>query len=75
MFEFLNINPKSFGLDFSNLSLKLANLKKKRNTFALASWGESRLEPGIIEDGEIKKPDLLAKLIKQVVANANGEKI
>ncbi len=75
MFEFLKIDPESFGLDFSDLSLRLIKLTKKRKNFSLDSWGELELEPGIIENGEIKKEDVLIQKIRELITNVNGRKI
>jgi len=37
--EFLTLKPEAFGLDISDLSLKIVKLKKKRGVFSLASYG------------------------------------
>jgi type IV pilus assembly protein PilM len=75
MFNFLELEPESFGLDISDLSLKVAKLKKKGKGFKLASWGELEIKRGIIDQGEIKYEDALAKEIRRVVEKAKGEKI
>jgi len=75
MINFLTLKDKSFGLDFSDLSLKIACLKKRGRFFKLASWGETRLEPGIIDKGDIKDEEKLAKAIKEGVKNIKGSKI
>lgn len=75
MFNFLEIEPESFGLDISDFSLKIAKLNKKGKGFKLASWGELGIKKGIIEDGEIKYEDALAKEIEKIVKKVKGEKI
>ena len=55
--EFLSLKSKAFGLDFSDLSIKAANLKKRGRFFKLVSWGETLIEPGVIVEGEIKNED------------------
>ena len=75
MFNSLELKPESFGLDISELSLKVVRLKKKGNGFKLASWGELGIKKGIIEDGEIKHEDALVREIKKLVERAKGDKI
>ena len=73
--KFLTLKKEAFGLDISDLSLKFAKLNKKGKFFSLASWGELELEPGIVEDGEIKNEDALVEAIKKAVAEIKGEKL
>ena len=54
MLEFLTLKPEAFGLDISDLSLKIIKLKRKGKFFDLASFGEEEIKPGIIKEGEIK---------------------
>jgi len=75
MFNFFELKPESFGLDFSDLSLKIAWLKKRGRFFRLASWGEKEIKPGIIENGEIKDEPAVSKIIKEALKSIKGEKI
>ncbi len=75
MLEFLTSKPESFGLDISDLSLKIIKLKEKRGTLNLASFGEEKINPGIIKQGEIKKEADLAKNIKDALVKVKGEKL
>lgn len=75
MLEALILKPESFGLDISDLSLKIAKLKKKRGYFKLSSFGEVKLNPGIISAGEIKDGKNLSKAIKELVGGIKGEKL
>lgn len=75
MLEFLTLKPEAFGLDISDLSLKIIKLKKRRGTLSLASFGEEKIKPGIIKEGEIKKEEDLAKIIKSACAKVKGEKL
>jgi type IV pilus assembly protein PilM len=63
--EFLSLKPKAFGLDISDLSLKFLMLKKRGKKFSVVSFGESEIEPGIIEGGEVKDEEKLAKIVKE----------
>ena len=75
MFEFLTLKPGSFGLDISDLSLKIIKLKRKGKFFDLASFGEEEIKPGIIKEGEIKNEEKLAEIIKGAIKKVKGEKI
>jgi len=73
--DFLSLKPEAFGLDVSDLSLRIAKLKKKGRFFRLVSWGETKIKPGLVEEGEIKDEIALAKAIKQTLVKIKGEKI
>lgn len=75
MLELLKLKPEVFGLDISDLSLKIAKLKKKGKFFTLASFGEEEIKPGIIREGEIKDEDKLAEIIKESLKKVKGEKL
>ncbi len=60
-------------MDISELSLKIVKLKKMGKGLALSCFGVTKLKPGIIEQGEIKDEKALAKAVKEVIANINGE--
>ena len=79
MLEYLNLKTEAFGLDISDLSLKIIKLKKGtyRGTraFNLASFGESEIKPGIIKKGEIKDEERLAETIKEAIKKVKGEKL
>lgn len=65
----------AFGLDLSDLSIKLAWLKKDNNQIKLASFNRQDIPEGVIELGVIKKEEELIELIKKTVLEAKGEKI
>jgi len=73
--EFLTLKPEAFGLDISDLSLKIVKLKKKKGILSLASFGEEKIKPGIIEKGEIKDEEALVKTIKEALTKIKGEKL
>jgi len=87
MLNFLTLKPESFGLDISDLSLKIIKLKphsrgfpslrgKKRGKFFdLASFGEEKIKPGIIKGGEIKNEKALVKIIREAIAKVKGKKL
>ena len=71
----LNLKIKSFGLDISDRSLKIAQIEKRRKKNMLVSFGRVDVPPGIIKAGEIKEPEKLSLLIKKLIRNAKGKKI
>jgi type IV pilus assembly protein PilM len=74
IFDFLNLNPEAFGLDISDLSLKLVKLKRRKKKYQIECYGEISLPKGIIKRGEIKKPDDLAEAIKQLIKETKSLK-
>ena len=75
MLDFLNLKPDAFGLDISDLSLKIIKLQKRGNVLGLASFGETEIQPGIIEKGEIKDEDALVGVIKKTLTTVKGKKL
>jgi len=73
MFDALNLHPTAFGLDVSDLSLKIAFLQRKGKALRLRSYGEFPIPLGIVERGEVKQEAALAEVIKQSVAQFGKE--
>lgn len=69
MFDTLTLRPSAFGLDISDLSLKIAYLAKKPAGFKLEAAGEFPIAKGIVERGEILKEDALVSLLGDAVAS------
>ena len=69
------ITPPAFGLDISDMSLKIAFLKRHKKELILESFGRKELAPGIVKEGKIQKKEELAKAIKQAVKEVNGRKL
>lgn len=76
MFDFLSsknaLNLPAFGLDISDFSLKFADLKKKKNDLFLSSFGRAPIPAGVMERGEIKKPEELIRVLKLTLEEAKG---
>jgi type IV pilus assembly protein PilM len=64
-----------FGLDVSDLSLKLIALRKKGNQFYLTSYNQIKVPEGYFIDGEIKEKKKIANLIRKLIKEVKGEKI
>ena len=69
---FRSLEPEAFGLDISDLSLKAVRLKKRGRFFKLSSWGELELPKGLIEEGEIKDAEEIAKNVKKLLSKLKG---
>ena len=73
--NFLSLQLEGFGLDFSDLGLRVVKLKKRGKFFDLASWKELKINKGVIEQGEIQQEEKLIKYIREAIKGVNGEKI
>lgn len=73
--DFLTLKPESFGLDISDLSLKIIKLKKRRGFLTLSSFLETAIPPGMIQGGEIKDETSLSEIIKEACSKVKGEKL
>jgi type IV pilus assembly protein PilM len=62
----------AIGLDLGDLSLKIVQLEKKGGLF-ISSFAGKDIPEGFIQDGEIRRPDELAALIKEAFNNPVGE--
>lgn len=72
---FLNLKRDAFGMDVSDLTIKVAKFKNKGKFFKLSSWGETVIKPGIITNGEISDEKEFIEAIKIAVSGARGKKI
>lgn len=68
-------SPSAFGLDLSDLSIKLTWLKKSSGKISLASFGRQEIKEGVIASGAIKKEPELIDLIRQTVVKAKGDRL
>lgn len=73
--EFLTLKPNAFGLDISDLSLKIVKLEKRGKFLGLASFGQEPIEPGAIKEGEIRDEDKLVKILKEAIKKVKGDKL
>lgn len=72
---FLFSKKTAFGLDISDLSLKIVRFKRKGKQISFASFGEQSIEAGLIEGGEIKDDKELVKYLKKAIAAVKGDKL
>ena len=69
------LESQFFGLDISDLSLKIIKLEKDGKGLKLSSFGETIIPKGIIEGGEIKDIENLTKIIKKGLKQVKGKRI
>ncbi|MDD5590188.1 MAG: type IV pilus assembly protein PilM [Candidatus Portnoybacteria bacterium] len=73
---FIHEKKSAFGLDLSDLSVKIAVLELAREgRVSLASFGREEIEAGVIEGGQIKKEEELITILKNAASRVKGEKI
>ena len=75
MLEFLTLKPETFGVEISDNFIRVAKIRKYKNSFRLVSWGEKKISSDIFEKGEIKEEEALASALKSAIADVKGEKI
>ena len=75
MLNLLTLKPDAFGLDISDLSVKIVKLKKKGKFLGLASFGEEKIKPGLVKEGEIRDEDKLAAILKEAFKKVKGDKL
>ncbi|MBU1164652.1 type IV pilus assembly protein PilM [Patescibacteria group bacterium] len=69
------IFSKKFGLDISDNSIEVMELKKMFGKISLVSYGRTKLEGEVVKDGVIKKPEVLEKYLKEVLQQAKPKPI
>jgi type IV pilus assembly protein PilM len=75
MLNFLNKKIEAFGLDISTKSLKILQIKKKKDNFYITSFVEEKIPEGIIKEGFVEKEEDLAKIIQNALKKVKGDKI
>ena len=59
------------GLDIGSNTLKVAEIKETKNGLSLSKFGMVDIEPGLIRDGSIKSPEIVADSIRQLLRAHN----
>lgn len=72
----LNFHHRPFGLDISDLSLKVAWIERQGRYDQVRSFGSMNLPQGVIVDGEIIRPDVVIQTLREFLdKNANPRRI
>lgn len=75
MLNFLSLKRTAFGLDISDSSIKVAQLRSERGFLRFASFGNFSIKSGLVSDGKIENKDELAMIIKDCVRKTKGKRI
>ncbi len=70
-----SFSQSAFGLDLSDLSVKVVQLKREGKKDKILSFGSVAIPQGGIIDGEIIKKDQVVSAIKEVIKKAGPRKI
>ncbi|MEA1937061.1 MAG: type IV pilus assembly protein PilM [Patescibacteria group bacterium] len=70
-----NANLNAFGLDLSDRSVKVAQLKKRNGKMKVHAYGRENIPEGLIKDGEIKDGERVAEFIKKVLSKSKPNPI
>lgn len=78
--SFLNKNimsfePKVFGLDLSDLSIKIIQLEKEGKNEKIRSFSALDIAPGLIVDGKVIDKEGVARAIKEAIGKGRPRKI
>lgn len=73
--KIINFDPKIFGLDLSDLSVKVMQLEKEGSVEKIRSYFSLDIPDGNIEDGKIVNKGAVAGFIKEAIKKASPEKI
>lgn len=73
--KILSFEPKIFGLDLSDLSIKTFQLEREGKIDKIRSCGSLDIPPGNIEDGKIIDKDKVASFIKEVIKRSGPKRI
>jgi type IV pilus assembly protein PilM len=73
--KIFRFSKDAFGLDLSDLSVKIVQLEKNGTEFKMLSLGESEIPPGSVSDGEIILKENVVAAIKKALEKATPKKI
>jgi len=71
MFDFFK--KPTLGLDLSDLTLKVVQLKKKKQGLSLVNFVKEDIPAGFIKGGEIKNEEELISILKEALKKIKGE--
>ncbi|MDD5528030.1 MAG: type IV pilus assembly protein PilM [Patescibacteria group bacterium] len=73
--SFFNDAACPIGLDISDLSVKLVQLRKAGKKIKIQAWGKIDLPRGLLENGEIINQKELAKFIRKLISHPDHGKV
>lgn len=75
MLDLLTLKPDAFGLDISDLSLKIVKLTRKGRFLNLSSFLQEDIKPGLVKEGELRDEDKLAAVIQAALKKIKKGKL
>ncbi len=73
--KIISFEPKLFGLDLSDLSVKVLELEREGKREKIVGYSNLDIPPGLIEDGKITEKEKTAACVKEAVKKAGPHKI
>lgn len=69
------IMPHAAGIDITDASIKWVVLRSQGDHLKVSSWGEVKLEPGIVESGTVKSEKSLAEALMSIKKQLGGVRL
>ena len=69
------LSPHAAGIDITDASIKWVALRPQGDHFRVSSWGEVKLEPGIVESGTVKNEKALAEALVTIRKQLGGIRV
>jgi type IV pilus assembly protein PilM len=73
--KIIDFSDNAFGLDLSDLSVKVVQMKESGKTLSVRSFGSEKIAQGGVSDGEIINQKNVVDSIKRAIAKAGPKKI
>jgi len=75
LFSNIYSTPSVFGLDLSDFSIKIAQLKRRGKFFELINYNRIPVPRGVVDEGLIKNDGKLIEILKKSISSIRGERI
>jgi type IV pilus assembly protein PilM len=69
------VTPRAAGIDITDASIKWVLLRQHSEHLRISSWGEIKLEPGIVENGIVKNVRALSDALASVREQLGGVRV
>lgn len=73
--KIFSLSKPPFGLDLSDLSVKVVQLEREGDKDKIISFGTSSIAPGSVVDGEIMKQENVVSAIREAIKKSGPKKI
>ena len=73
MVEILSLSKKAFGLEITDVAVRLMKLARRGGKLVVSAASWVPLEAGIVKDGNVMDEDRLAGAIREAIANSAGQ--